>query len=289
MKTIALLASAVVAETYVSCIGHSEGGQECETQNEDSDSPQIDRTFGNQVRDMLTAMVCPDGAYSPKDVCQETTNNKGQVKGFYDKIWGTVFNYGCNCNQENFRRHYTNPDTGNSWFSVYPGSNGRFVDDFDKVCHDYNNKFKCFNIDINNGAFGDFEQYNDCHYWTSYSWHMDQNNVPVCGPEANPEYQTSYNSWSNQPGRFEWNQCRLALCQAEREFAIGLAPFFENKNFKKQNAANYGLNDADQCTHLASDQERDVCCGDMVSYNRTPFDANYQCCQSGQLLDLAEC
>merc|ERR1712178_303212 len=72
---------------------------------------------------MLTAMVCPDGTDTPKDVCQETTNNRGEVKGFYDRIWGTVFNYGCNCNQDNFRVQYTNPDSGNSWLSVYPGSN----------------------------------------------------------------------------------------------------------------------------------------------------------------------
>jgi len=279
MKTIALLATAVVAD-YESCIAHSEYGG-CDRNGTEF------RTFGNQVRDMLTAMVCPDGTDTPKDICQETTNNSGEVKGFYDRIWGTVFNYGCNCNQDNFRVQYTNPDSGNSWLSVYPGSNGRFVDDFDRVCHEYNNKFKCFNIDIEWGSFGNFEQYKDCHYWTSYTWHMDGNNLPVCGPEANPEYQRF--SFNSDPGRYEWNQCRLALCQAEREFAIGLAPFFENANFRQDNAANYGLNDAGSCTHIAGDHRRDVCCGDLISYNRTPFDADYQCCQDGQLLDLADC
>lgn len=181
-------------------------------------------------------------------------------------------------------RLYTNPNTGNSWVSVFPGSNGRFVDEFDKVCQDFNNKFKCFNIDRANEAFGDYHQWKECDYTTSYQWHLDDNNVPVCGPENNVNYQKTFR---NAPGKFEWNQCRLALCQAEREFAMGLAPYLENINFKEQNKENYGLNEAGQCTHLESDQHRDECCGDMESYNRTPYDLGYQCCKNEELFDVS--
>ena len=236
MKWVYLLASAIAAEkiTYTSC-GAALGNQgECEQDT-------TLRTFGAHVRDMLTAMVCPDGNNTPKEICQ----------GPNKKIWGTVFNYGCNCNQDNFRVNYTSPTSGNSWYSVYPGSNGRFVDDFDKVCHEYNNKFKCFNIDKANSEFGNYEQYGECHYWTSYTWHMNENNIPVCGPAENPEYQKF--KFENDAGRFEWNQCRLALCQAERELAMGLAPFLESGNFRQENQANYGLYQAGQCTHVKGD------------------------------------
>ena len=179
---------------------------------------------------------------------------------------------------------YTAPN-GKTWVSVFPGSNGRYVDDFDKVCQNFNNRFKCFNIDRGNYAFGDYEQFKECDSHTSYQWHMDENNVPVCGTPNNVNYEKQY----RMPGKYEWNQCRLALCQAEREFAIGLAPFLRNVNFKGENRDKYGLNEAGLCKHVEKDprQHKDECCGDMKTYDRSPYDMGYQCCKNDQLFDFS--
>jgi len=228
-----------------------------------------DRRFG-RTKSMIYTLVCPDDENSANPAC--AIDAKGHT--FTKRLNGALRNYGCNCYSSNKKQR-----NHNGKLAFAPGQNGKPIDALDKACHTLAKRFNCFNIDQ---FVGDISE--DCHAFTAYTYHVDENGELVCGGKRNPNYEEKGDIWGNT--------CRLALCEMEREFAIAVANIMKDpRAFQAKFPENYKIYDTEKCVKSVNmyDSDKSECCGTHVPAGRSPYDPYMNSCCDGKVTDIFEC
>ena len=171
-----------------------------------------------QIRSILETLVCGDNIQS----CQF---NK------FD-FYNALRNYGCNCLS---REEPSILDPTEMW--THMSHNGPPLDEVDSACMKVHKAYQCMFMDADDKVLKQGQTYtvtgeaiDGCFEGMQFTYHTDSNNDIVCGPETNPNYANN-----------QWNGCRQAACQIEREFAYSVIHHLQDPVLFKQDANANGL------------------------------------------------
>jgi len=223
-----------------------------------------------KTRNMISALMCPDGENSPNPNCKTRTWPKGGPRTFNWDLKRAIKNYGCNC--------FTGGSAVQNDFGgvvELPGIQGKPVDEVDAVCLNLAKRFQCFNLDKKNG---DIEA--SCEYNTNYPYHIDVDGNIVCGRKRDPGFIKSGDT------------CKRALCEMEKEFALSIVPLLNGDPiaFHSDNKRNYDIWSSDQCVRGYEGKQKSTCCGSHSPAGRVSYDPNMSCCtDDGQVMSMMMC
>ena len=228
---------------------------------------------GPQARSSYTVRTMIWNLCLRNDICSASVHKKLNSKDFL----AFLIDYGCNCYPSSAALPAT-PDQRKTWY--HHTFLGAPVDDLDQACLDASENYKCMLMDYDNGSI-EQDGKHGCYNGQAYNYFIDDNNQVQCGTKKNIDYKQGKSA----------NDCRLAACQIERDFAYRAleimqydpVSFIEN-NVGKRNYCPKSTNRKSIVTTI----DRDACCGNFPQ--RSPFRSMVQeCCSDGSTASVGRC
>jgi len=286
MKSFAFLSTIAIAQQ-----GNKNEYCSAEIGSDEAKDPEAcgsDRSFA-RARNFIEVMNCPDGELSANPNCAGYTLRNGRTLSYRQALNQALDNYGCNCFSNNHKIPNIN---GGAGFHAIPGNNGEPVDDLDAFCKILARRHKCMNFDYGPNSGLEFAHGNPnrqkCDYLVGYAYEHDTATGEfTCGPANNPGYANN-GPWYQRPENqkhFNMNQCRLAICEMDLEFAQSVAPLLTDPwAFRQANRNNKNISDTNACEAPGVQGNVDTCCGPKSE--RNPFNSSIKRCCAEQIVDI---
>lgn len=271
MKVTTFRLSALVSSYFLPVSANNENG--AVTEEFMSSAGAYDNS-GPQARSSYTVRTMIWNLCLRNDICSAAVHKKLNSKDFL----AFLIDYGCNCYPTSASLPAT-PDQRKTWY--HHTFLGAPIDDLDQACLDTSENYKCMLMDYDNQQiFQDGKH--GCYAGQAYNYFFDEDSGMIqCGTKKNPNYSTGKSA----------NDCRLAACQIERDFAYRTleimnydpVTFIEN-NVQNRNFCPKSTNRKSIITTM----DRDACCGGFP--NRSPYRSMVQeCCSDGSTASVGSC
>jgi len=251
---------------------------------ESSDTQEPSNSTSNQESEVITSS---SGYYQTGPTTRSSANVQAMLymmcnrnpkcKGTMSKqdFLDLLMDYGCNC----YPSRLALPSTVSAkqiWY--HHAYNAAPIDDLDAECQKVAENYKCMYMDAENNDISQQGRLG-CYLGMMFQFYFDADNNVICGNKRNPNYQDGS------------DDCRLASCQIERDFAYRAMALmdWDPASWKANNAHKKSLCPSKQGKEDVQKSPKDSCCGKFP--NRHPFKSIFrECCDDqGTTASIGSC
>ena len=124
----------------------------------------LDFSSGTNIKNWIWLINCPDEENTIENpACAgKVISSESGFKSYIEGVADALSQYGCTCFQDN--KMVPNIDVSKETGHRMPGLNGKPIDPIDQACFTLNQRFKCLDIDLNDGRVYKYNNHPDREY-----------------------------------------------------------------------------------------------------------------------------